>query len=97
MATTVTAENHVPAPAVPGDGTPYYLTSEEVAALLRVSEKTLSRWAAKDPSFPVLKIAGTVRYPRERLLRWLASREQGQRTRSPLHPARKPASAQAIA
>ena len=30
-----------------------------------------------DPTFPMLKIGGTVRFPRERVLRWLREREQG--------------------
>ena len=58
-----------------------YLTIEQVAALLQVSKKTLSRWAKKDASLPVLRIGGrvggTVRFPRERFLRWLRAREQG--------------------
>lgn len=74
-----------------------YLTPEQVGGLVQVHPKTLTRWAKADPTFPVLRIAGTTRYPRERLLRWLRDREQGQRTRSPLHPAHKPASAKAIA
>ena len=91
----MTAQDRVAAHAISGDGTPYYLTSDEVETLLRVSKKTLTRWAAKDPTFPVLKIAGTVRYPRERLMRWLHAREQGQRTNNPLRASQNPASAKA--
>lgn len=54
-----------------------YLTGQEVAALLRVSLKSVCRWALADPSMPVLKIGRTVRFPRERLFRWLKTREQG--------------------
>ena len=54
-----------------------YVTFDEVAELLQVSKKTLCRWAKKDPSLPVLRIEGTVRFPREKLLRWLRAREQG--------------------
>lgn len=54
-----------------------YLTSEQAAALLQVHPKTLTRWAARDATLPVLRIAGTVRYPKERLCRWLRDREQG--------------------
>jgi len=94
----VTPEQGAAAPAASGDGTPLYFTPGEAAAIVRVCPKTLIRWAAKDASLPVLRIAGVTRYPRERLLRWLASREQGgQRTRSPLHPARNPASGKATA
>ena len=54
-----------------------YLTGEQVAALLQVSVKSVQRWASNDPSMPVLRIGRTVRFPRERLLRWLKTREQG--------------------
>ncbi len=66
-----------------------YVTFDEVAELLQVSKKTLCRWATKDPSLPVLrlggKVGGTLRFPRERFLRWLRAREQGpgQARRSP--------------
>jgi len=54
-----------------------YLTPKEVADLLRVSEKSIYRWAKDDPSMPMLRLGGTVRFPRERLERWLRDREQG--------------------
>jgi len=54
-----------------------YLTTKEVADLLRVSEKSVYRWAKDDPSMPMLRLGGTVRFPRERLERWLRDREQG--------------------
>jgi excisionase family DNA binding protein len=54
-----------------------YLTTAQIAELLQVSAKSVYRWAAGDPTFPRLKIGGTVRFPRERLLRWLRDREQG--------------------
>ena len=54
-----------------------YLTADEVGALLRLSAKTVYRLAKGDPTFPALKLGGTVRFPRERLLRWLWDREQG--------------------
>jgi len=60
---------------------PAYLTVAQVAALLQVSERTLYRWVATEPTLPVLRIAGTLRFPRERLLRWLAEHEQGRRRR----------------
>src|SRR5438093_13258672 len=74
-----------------------YLTAEEVAQLLRVSVKSVSRWAINDKSMPVLRIGGRVRFPRERLLAWLRSREQGHgrtngttRLREPLPVATEP-------
>src|SRR5215467_11052732 len=54
-----------------------YLTPKEVADMLRVSEKSIYRWAKDDPSMPMLRLGGTVRFPRERLERWLRDREQG--------------------
>jgi excisionase family DNA binding protein len=63
-----------------------YLTADEVAAILRLSPKTIYRLAKSDPTLPMLKLGGAVRFPRERLLRWLAMREQGnRRTRHPLY------------
>lgn len=54
-----------------------YLTIEQLAALLQVSQKSVYRWASTDLSMPVLRIGRTVRFPKERVLRWLRSREQG--------------------
>jgi excisionase family DNA binding protein len=48
-----------------------YLTPAEVAELLKVSPKTVSRWALEDPSMPVTRIGRTVRFDREALERWL--------------------------
>jgi excisionase family DNA binding protein len=54
-----------------------YLTATQVARWLQVSEKSVYRWATHDPSMPALRIGGVVRFPRERLERWVRSREQG--------------------
>ncbi len=65
-----------------------YLTGEQVATMLQVSVKSVYRWAKDDVSMPVLRIGGTVRFPRAKLLRWLQAREQGpgraRRLRQPL-------------
>ena len=62
-----------------------YLTPEQVAAMLQVSPKSIYRWAKIDPTLLMLKLGGTVRFPRERLLRWLRDREQGRsRIRRPV-------------
>jgi excisionase family DNA binding protein len=54
-----------------------YLTAGQVAESLQVSIKSVYRWAKNDPTLPALKIGGTVRFPRERLERWLRDCEQG--------------------
>ena len=54
-----------------------YLTATQVARWLQVSEKSVYRWATHDPSMPALRIGGVIRFPRERLERWVRSREQG--------------------
>lgn len=59
------------------DSRPIYLTADQVGAMLQVSDKSVYRWLKADPTMPALKIAGTVRFPRERLERWLREREQG--------------------
>ena len=56
---------------------PAYLTAAQVADLLQVHPATVYRMAASDPSMPVLKLGGVVRFPRERLMVWLRDREQG--------------------
>jgi excisionase family DNA binding protein len=68
-----------------------YLTPPEVAGWLRCSLKTVYRTAESDPTMPVLRLGKLVRFPRERLERWLAAREQGtvgraRRLRAPSPP-----------
>jgi len=75
----MTAESR-PAPAhAASQGSLAYLTPDEVAAMLQVSPKSIYRWAQQDATMPALKIGRVVRFPRERLEAWLASREQGLR------------------
>jgi len=54
-----------------------YLTPAQVAQLLKVSPKTISRWALQDASMPVLRLGRVVRFPEQRLMVWLQQREQG--------------------
>ncbi len=63
-----------------GPTQPLYLTAAQVAELLQVSSKTVYRLVKADASLPTLEIGGVVRFPCERLLRWLRDREQGQRS-----------------
>lgn len=80
-------------PAVPLGPTvsllPVYLTADQVGELLQVSGQTVYGWKNADPTMPVIKIGGTVRFPRERLLRWLQDREQGRARPRRLHSAAK--------
>ncbi|MDO8475056.1 MAG: helix-turn-helix domain-containing protein [Candidatus Rokubacteria bacterium] len=75
LATKVTG-GEMPTPFL-GASQPTYLRADQVAELLQVSEKSVYRWMKADPTMPALKIGGTVRFPRERLERWLREREQG--------------------
>src|SRR5215467_3034162 len=54
---------------------PEYVTPQEVAAMLRLSVKSVYRMAAADLTMPQLRFGGSLRFPRERLLRWLRARE----------------------
>ncbi len=63
-----------------GPTQPLYLTAAQVADLLQVSPKTVYRLAKADASLPTLEIGGVIRFPKDRLLRWLRDREQGQRS-----------------
>jgi excisionase family DNA binding protein len=56
---------------------PAYMTVAQVAELLQVAEPTIYAWTRKLPDMPCVRLAGTVRFPRARLLEWLRSREQG--------------------
>jgi excisionase family DNA binding protein len=70
-----------PSPTSPGPPTmidPGYWNADDVAKLLKVSPRTIYRWVEADPTLPALRIAGSLRFPRGRLLRWLQQREQGQ-------------------
>jgi DNA-binding transcriptional regulator YiaG len=59
-----------------------YVTTERLAAVLRVSTRTLGRWDAARVGPPRIKINKLVLYDLEKLPDWLASREIG-----PVRPA----------
>jgi excisionase family DNA binding protein len=71
--------SHTPSPAsgIPDPPQSAYLTAEQVGELLQLSAKSIYRLAKADPTLPMLKLGGAVRFPRERLERWLRDREQG--------------------
>jgi excisionase family DNA binding protein len=59
-----------------------YLTTAQVADMLTVSPKTVSRWALTDPSMPVTRLPGRlVRFEEQALHRWLRA-HGGRRTGS---------------
>jgi len=59
---------------------PAYLTPKDVAQLLQISEKTVSRWHLEDASMPCIKRGKVVRFPREALMAWLARQDASRRT-----------------
>jgi excisionase family DNA binding protein len=92
------SDPHVP-PGPTAEAMASYLTAVQIAELLQVSAKSIYRWAAGDPTFPRLKIGATVRFPRERLLRWLQDREQGvsrPRMRKPMRSAVRAAASEEV-
>lgn len=56
---------------------PAYLTSREVSAMLRVSSRTVERWALTDATMPVTRIGRLLRFERGALTAWLARSTQG--------------------
>ena len=61
------------------------LTPSEVMALLRISRSTLYSWVARE-AIPFVKLASTenqerglLRFPRVRLLDWIAKRGRGEK------------------
>jgi predicted DNA-binding transcriptional regulator AlpA len=91
------ADSTPSAASPPGPTPPEYLTADQVGELLQLSAKSVYRLASSDPTFPLLKLGAgrnaSVRFPRERLLRWLEQRTQGARLmRKPVLSIAKPAS-----
>jgi len=59
-----------------------YLTPAQVAELLQVSPRTISRWALQDASMPCIRLPGrVVRFEEGALLRWLERKRQGRSVR----------------
>jgi predicted DNA-binding transcriptional regulator AlpA len=93
------SDSSPPSFSAPGP-TPEYLTADQVGELLQLSAKSIYRLAKDDSTFPMLKLGAgrnsTMRFPRERLARWLEQRTQGARPmRKPVLSIAKPASDQA--
>lgn len=56
---------------------PTFLTVKQVSEWLQVSTKSVTRWAAADPTMPVLRIGKTIRFDKDRLTNWLRAKSQG--------------------
>jgi excisionase family DNA binding protein len=48
-----------------------YLTTEELAALLKVPVRTVHRWRYRGESPPAVKIRGTLRFPLSGVQAWI--------------------------
>jgi predicted site-specific integrase-resolvase len=65
-----------------------YLNIQQVADLISVDPKTISRWSRSDPTMPVIRRGKIVRFRADLLQDWLdqqlprAARARAQRTRS---------------
>jgi hypothetical protein len=70
-----------PVPTVGGSERPKpeagYWKAAEASAYSTFSTKMLYRLADEDPSMPCLRVGRSVRFPRDRFIAWLRSREQG--------------------
>lgn len=53
------------------------MDSHEIAAYLKVSESTLSRWRSAGQGPPVLRLGGIARYRIDAVDAWLAGLEHG--------------------
>ena len=54
-----------------------FLTPKQVAEMLRVSEATVSRWAAQDATFPATRLPGRlVRIEEQALHQWLRRKQR---------------------
>src|SRR5215470_2589567 len=61
-----------------------FLTLKQVAGMLRVSEATVSRWAAQDATFPATRLPGRlVRIEEQALHRWLRRKSGRNATQVP--------------
>lgn len=69
------------------DPAPTYLILDEVKDTLRYKSRKSVYRLAEDPTCPVLRIGGTLRFPRERFLAWLREHEQGRGRSRPRAPA----------
>jgi excisionase family DNA binding protein len=62
-------------PVVKSPEAPAYLSAEQLAELIQVSAKTITRWSLEDPTMPVFRRGRVVRFPTEAVLAWLRRQE----------------------
>jgi hypothetical protein len=60
---------------------PEYWLPEEFAAVIRKHPKSVYRLLKQDPTFPHIRVGGSVRIPRLRARRWLEARTAGRAAR----------------
>ena len=62
----------------PFTGTLEFLTPSDLASMLQVSVKTITRMVSADASMPVLRLGDRLlRFPRAKVMRWLEAKAQG--------------------
>jgi excisionase family DNA binding protein len=59
-----------------------WMTASDVAAMLQVSEKTISRWVLTE-GMPALRLGRVTRFERAAVDRWLARQQQARSKRAP--------------
>jgi excisionase family DNA binding protein len=59
-----------------------WMTAEDVAEMLKVSPKTISRWVLTE-GMPALRVGRVTRFERAAIDRWLARRQQGRSKQVP--------------
>ena len=67
---------------MPGAEPTTWLTAADLAAMLQVSEKTISRWTLT-AGLPALGIGKVTRYERSAVDRWLTRQQQGRSKQAP--------------
>src|SRR5262249_24949821 len=86
----VTSVAHAQHPGVTAaDASPAYLSPQQVADMVQVSAKTITRWSLEDASMPVFRRGRVVRFPKEPVLAWL-KRQESRHSRRIAHDQRKP-------
>jgi excisionase family DNA binding protein len=59
-----------------------FLTTNELASLLKVKPGTVYSWISRKVDVPHIKIGGTVRYNPETIEKWLQEKERNRRRRN---------------